>query len=422
VELAHEALISGWHRLGEWVNENREKSRLKERLLESAREWQKNSKTTDFLYRGAQLAIAEERFSSSGESLPRLGREFLEASLELKQRLNLQEEERKLNDVLHRSPSVIYLIWLIYKTLGKPRLDVRFEYTPDLRPPDPNRPPAYTYLAISNRGPRATIMEAVKVRIRPAFWWWLGKETLQSVTPLRMRTLPSRLEVAETMVLYLQVEECLLDANPLRIGVQDWLARMHWAPKKDLEKVQALWRLKKKWYQKVVAVGWKSVQTRTRRLLAVIGSSFVIFLVVLFFSNRQERPSSGPLWLAEAKRDLDAKDYADGKDYAKALPLWQKAADAGNADAMNSLGDLYYYGRGVAQDYAQARNWYQKAAAAGNPAAMFSLGWLYKNGQGVAQDLAKAREWFKKADAGDAAAKQKASELQSTTGQRTKLH
>ena len=91
-ELAHEALISGWRRLGNWVNENREKSRLKERLLESAREWQKNSKGGDFLYRGTQLAAAEESFGSSAQSLPKLAREFLEASVAER---NREQEERQ---------------------------------------------------------------------------------------------------------------------------------------------------------------------------------------------------------------------------------------------------------------------------------------------------------------------------------------
>jgi WD40 repeat protein len=86
VELAHEALINGWHRLGGWVNQNRERSRLKERLLESAREWQKNCKREDFLYRGAQLAAAEEDFGLQGDSLSKLAREFLEASLTLRDR------------------------------------------------------------------------------------------------------------------------------------------------------------------------------------------------------------------------------------------------------------------------------------------------------------------------------------------------
>ena len=91
-ELAHEALISGWRRLGDWVNENREKSRLKERLLESAREWQKNSKKEDFLYRGIQLAAAEQNFSPSPESLPKLGSEFLEASIATRDR---ERQERR---------------------------------------------------------------------------------------------------------------------------------------------------------------------------------------------------------------------------------------------------------------------------------------------------------------------------------------
>jgi hypothetical protein len=78
-ELAHEALISGWRRLGNWVNESREKSRLKERLLDSAREWQKSGNRADFLYRGAQLAAAAETFFAG--SLPKVGEEFLEVSL-----------------------------------------------------------------------------------------------------------------------------------------------------------------------------------------------------------------------------------------------------------------------------------------------------------------------------------------------------
>ena len=38
----------------------------------------------------------------------------------------------------------------------------------------------------------------------------------------------------------------------------------------------------------------------------------------------------------------------------------------GDGDAMSYIGELYYYGRGVAQIYREARNWYEKAAARGN--------------------------------------------------------
>jgi TPR repeat protein len=64
------------------------------------------------------------------------------------------------------------------------------------------------------------------------------------------------------------------------------------------------------------------------------------------------------------------------KDYAKALLLSQKAADAGIADAMNNLGWLYMNGWGVAQDYGKAREWYQKAAGGGATDAKQALFWL----------------------------------------------
>jgi TPR repeat protein len=90
------------------------------------------------------------------------------------------------------------------------------------------------------------------------------------------------------------------------------------------------------------------------------------------------------------------------QDYAKAREWFEKAADKGDAGAMNSLGWLYQNGYGVARDYVKAREWYEKAADKGETKAMLNLGWLYAKGVGVAQDYAKAREWYEKAaDKGD---------------------
>jgi energy-coupling factor transporter ATP-binding protein EcfA2 len=111
-ELAHEALISGWRRLGEWVNENREKSRLKERLLDSGREWQRSSKKEDFLYRGAQLATAQEIFGSS-EELPKTGREFLEASIAARKRAQEEKQrEQRGRRRLLTAASVVFALFL----------------------------------------------------------------------------------------------------------------------------------------------------------------------------------------------------------------------------------------------------------------------------------------------------------------------
>jgi uncharacterized protein len=70
------------------------------------------------------------------------------------------------------------------------------------------------------------------------------------------------------------------------------------------------------------------------------------------------------------------------------------------------LGVLYINAWGVTRDYVQARKWFQKAADAGDADAMYNLGVLYQNGQGVARDSARARYWIQKAaEAGNADAK-----------------
>lgn len=63
VELAHEALISGWPRLRDWVEEDRERLREQHRLSEAARAWQELGHDPGALYRGARLSRAEDLFA-----------------------------------------------------------------------------------------------------------------------------------------------------------------------------------------------------------------------------------------------------------------------------------------------------------------------------------------------------------------------
>jgi Caspase domain/Sel1 repeat len=85
------------------------------------------------------------------------------------------------------------------------------------------------------------------------------------------------------------------------------------------------------------------------------------------------------------------------KDYAEARRLYDKAAAAGYAMAMNNIGAFYESGSGVAKNYEEAARWYGKAAAAGEPIAMIDLGWLYEYGDGVAKDIAQARRLYEAA-------------------------
>lgn len=83
--------------------------------------------------------------------------------------------------------------------------------------------------------------------------------------------------------------------------------------------------------------------------------------------------------------------------YAAALAQLMPAAKAGNAEAQELLGHMYYMGQGVAQDFAQALSWHRKAAAQGKPESEYVIGTMYYSGKGVQQDYRDAAQWLQKA-------------------------
>ena len=82
VELAHEALLEQWSRLGEWLEEDAQGRRLHSHLTRAASEWETVGRDSGELYRGARLAATLEWVDGLGEDagLNRLEREFLEES------------------------------------------------------------------------------------------------------------------------------------------------------------------------------------------------------------------------------------------------------------------------------------------------------------------------------------------------------
>jgi uncharacterized caspase-like protein/tetratricopeptide (TPR) repeat protein len=81
----------------------------------------------------------------------------------------------------------------------------------------------------------------------------------------------------------------------------------------------------------------------------------------------------------------------------EALRRVRMAADAGDADAMVSLGFFIVTGRGTAKDPQRAFELFSRAAAAGNPEGIADLGSMYSNGIFVKQDSAKALDYYEKA-------------------------
>jgi hypothetical protein len=76
---------------------------------------------------------------------------------------------------------------------------------------------------------------------------------------------------------------------------------------------------------------------------------------------------------------VHAGDLADAnalfakKAYPQALQLYTKLANAGNVEAQQHLGEMYWYGEAGAVDDARAEAWFRKAAAKGNAVAVASL-------------------------------------------------
>ncbi|GGL13995.1 hypothetical protein Sme01_70790 [Sphaerisporangium melleum] len=81
VELAHEALIVSWPRLGEWIDQERHLLRVQRRLTEAAASWQELGRDPGALYQGARLDAARLLLARAPELTP-LETAFLRASLD----------------------------------------------------------------------------------------------------------------------------------------------------------------------------------------------------------------------------------------------------------------------------------------------------------------------------------------------------
>lgn len=89
--------------------------------------------------------------------------------------------------------------------------------------------------------------------------------------------------------------------------------------------------------------------------------------------------------------------YGVIQDLNKAKDYYQKAANLGDAKAMNNLAGMYLDGRGVEQDFPIALDLYIKAAAKGETFALYNIGMMTEYGLGISQDYSEAFRWYKRA-------------------------
>jgi len=130
VEIAHEALIRSWPRLGSWINEDRAAIATLTRLRDAAGAWSESGRDESLLHRGvaldADLALAEHRWVE----LSSLEREFvdasrLEADSESARHRQQLQRERRSNRRLRWQLAAVACLLVIALSVGWVAVDQR---------------------------------------------------------------------------------------------------------------------------------------------------------------------------------------------------------------------------------------------------------------------------------------------------------
>lgn len=90
------------------------------------------------------------------------------------------------------------------------------------------------------------------------------------------------------------------------------------------------------------------------------------------------------------------KEEQDFRVYLEELMF---SAQTGEADAQNTLGEMYYYGDEIEKDPGQAVYWFKESAKQRNPDALYNLGRCFLSGEGVAADENAGKGFIKQAAA-----------------------
>ncbi len=125
-------------------------------------------------------------------------------------------------------------------------------------------------------------------------------------------------------------------------------------------------------------------------LLCLVPFALHAQLRVFTIDELKQRAESGD---AEAQFRLGSA-YDTGRDVprdgAQARKWYQHSAEAGYAEAQNSMGSVLQ----AEKRYAEARPWYERAAAQNNAPALNNLAYLYDLGLSVDQDRKKAFDLY----------------------------
>ena len=98
VEVAHEALLGAWERLRRWIEDARDDVRMRRRLSDAAREWERSRREPSFLLVGSRLDQFESWGSATNLALGLDERGYLSASVARRDEERAAEAARSLRE------------------------------------------------------------------------------------------------------------------------------------------------------------------------------------------------------------------------------------------------------------------------------------------------------------------------------------
>src|SRR5207245_8176069 len=99
VDLVHEALITKWERLRDWMVADRAFRLFQENLRTLLRQWETSGRDEGALLRGAPLAEALNWKVSRSADMSRAERSFIEASVSAKERIEQAAEAARRHEL-----------------------------------------------------------------------------------------------------------------------------------------------------------------------------------------------------------------------------------------------------------------------------------------------------------------------------------
>ena len=91
-------------------------------------------------------------------------------------------------------------------------------------------------------------------------------------------------------------------------------------------------------------------------------------------------------------------EYSSTENFEESFKWLQKAAENGSPEIQKTIGDCYYYGRGVTPSFPDAVEWYSKSADQGNVEAMYQLGYALENRSTIDKSLvSRAHDAYRRA-------------------------